>query len=55
MEDLFIGNFIPEDDGENTEGGILGNEGKGGNEDWLSRLVLAIGALAVIVFLYLNV
>ena len=28
MKDLYIGDFEPEDDGNNSKGGILGNEGK---------------------------
>jgi len=29
MKEMFVGDFVPEDDGTNSAGGILGNEGKG--------------------------
>jgi len=51
---LFIGDFKPEDDGENTEGGILGNENKG-DDDIMSRIFLALCVLAAIGFLYTQV
>ena len=56
MKDLYIGDFEPEDDGENSPGGILGNEGKdSGSEDLMSRVFLALAAFGVIFYLYSQV
>ncbi len=56
MKDLFIGNFEPADDGANSAGGILGNEGKDtGSDDLMSRAFLALTIFAVIYFLYTQV
>ena len=54
MKDLYIGDFEPEDDGANSKGGILGNEGKdsGSSDDLMSRLFLALAAFGVIFYLY---
>ncbi len=53
MKDLYIGDFEPEDDGANSAGGILGNEGKDtGSDDLVSRAFLALTIFAVIYFLY---
>jgi hypothetical protein len=54
MKDLYIGDFVPEDDGANSAGGILGNEGKG-SDDTMSRLILALVMLSVMYFLYSQV
>ena len=56
MKDLYIGDFEPEDDGANSAGGILGNEGKkSGDDDLMSRVFLALAAFAVIFYLYSQV
>ena len=55
MKDLYIGDFVPEDDGLNSAGGILGEQNKGSSDDLLSRVFLAIGAFAVMIYLYLSV
>ena len=54
MKDLYIGDFVPDDDGANSAGGILGNEGKGG-DDTMSRIILALVMLSVMIFLYTQV
>ena len=56
MKDLYIGDFVPEDDGLNSAGGILGEQNKeGSSDDLLSRVFLAIGAFAVMIYLYLSI
>ena len=56
MKNLYIGDFEPADDGANSAGGILGNEGKDtGSEDLMSRAFLALTILAVIYFLYTQI
>jgi hypothetical protein len=57
MRDLYIGDFEPEDDGANSKGGILGNEGKdsGSGEDIMSRVFLALAVFGVIFYLYTQV
>ena len=55
MKDMYVGDFVPEDDGENTAGGILGNEDKSSSDDLMSRMLLALAAIAVIIYLYLTV
>ena len=56
MKDLYIGDFEPEDDGNNSKGGILGNEGKDqGGDDLMSRLFLALAVFGVIFYLYSQV
>ena len=56
MKDLYIGDFEPEDDGANSKGGILGNEGKSsGEDDLMSRLFLALAVFGVIFYLYTQV
>ena len=56
MKNLYIGDFEPVDDGANSAGGILGNEGKDtGSEDLMSRAFLALTILAVIYFLYTQI
>lgn len=54
MKDLYVGDFVPEDDGMNSEGGILGNEGKQ-EDDTMSRLLLALCIFGVIFYLYTQV
>ena len=55
MKNLFVGDLVIKDDGENSAGGILGNEAKGGDDDLMSRALLAIAFLAIIYFLYTSV
>jgi len=56
MKDLYIGDFVPEDDGANSKGGILGNEAaNSGGDDIMSRVFLALSILAVVYFLYSQV
>ena len=56
MKDLYIGDFEPADDGINSKGGILGNEGKDqGGDDLMSRLFLALAVFGVIFYLYSQV
>ena len=56
MKDLYIGDFEPEDDGYNSKGGILGNEGKNqGSDDLMSRVFLALAVFGVIFYLYTQV
>ena len=56
MKDLYIGDFEPEDDGNNSAGGILGNEGKNSSgDDLMSRLFLALAVFGVIFYLYSQV
>ena len=55
MKDMYVGDFAPEDDGQNTAGGILGNEDKSSSEDLMSRMLLALAAIAVIIYLYQTV
>lgn len=54
MKGLYIGDFVPEDDGMNSKGGILGNEANQG-DDLMSRALLAICFISVMIFLYTQV
>ena len=53
MKDLFVGDLVLPDDGDSGKGGILENEAKNsGDDDLMSRALLAIAFLAIIYFLY---
>ena len=54
MKDLHIGDFVPEDDGANSAGGILGNEKDKADsgDDTMSRALLGICIIGLIIFLY---
>ena len=53
MKDLYIGDFEPEDDGMNSAGGILGNEGKSSyDDDVMTRAVMGLAFICMIVYLF---
>ena len=53
MKDLYIGDFEPEDDGMNSAGGILGNEGKSNyDDDVMTRAVMGLAFICMIVYLF---
>ena len=55
MKDLYVGDFVPEDDDDADKDGILEKEAKGGAEDLVARVMLAVVALGVLFFLYSQV